>query len=328
MGSSDRKERAIDPDRKERAIARRKKRETTASSSPQPFNKYLLIPLGFLAIWGGALYFAHSTLGALKEKSDGVLPFVDHNTPHKQSLPQQQQIQQKDVLSHIDGNDNTYYGWQPKIAPTMECSWRACLQTVNKCQTCRDSQQDLQPVPPPPSEDWIPDVTMLRRMLLEGHDSNGNPWPPALDQELCEPIGTFGGKLDQNLQALNVSHIIAKPFLAEKDVIPPDASPKLLCLVYTMKENHATNIRAIRETWGSYCDGFLAFSTASDPRIPAISIPHDGPEEYNNMWQKVRHVLHHYTTQVVYCRSNTTISRPSTVFARQNNAHGLDISSL
>lgn len=61
-------------------------------------------------------------------------------------------------------------------------------------------------------------------------------------------------------------------------------------MVYTMEENHATNIRAMRETWAPHCDGFLAFSTANDPRLPAISLPHDGPEEYNNMWQKVRSI--------------------------------------
>jgi len=57
-----------------------------------------------------------------------------------------------------------------------------------------------------------------------------------------------------------------------------------------MEDSHPTNIRAIRETWGPGCDGFLAFSTASDPRLPAISIPHEGKEEYDNMWQKVRSI--------------------------------------
>ena len=68
------------------------------------------------------------------------------------------------------------------------------------------------------------------------------------------------------------------------------SGPRVLCMIYTMEENHATNIRAIRETWASGCDGFLAFSTANDTRIPAISLPHDGPEAYNNMWQKVRSI--------------------------------------
>lgn len=63
-----------------------------------------------------------------------------------------------------------------------------------------------------------------------------------------------------------------------------------MCMVYTMEEKHATNIRAIRETWASGCDGFLAFSTANDPRIPAISLKHEGEEMYSNMWQKVRSI--------------------------------------
>jgi glycoprotein-N-acetylgalactosamine 3-beta-galactosyltransferase len=69
-----------------------------------------------------------------------------------------------------------------------------------------------------------------------------------------------------------------------------ERTPTIMCMVYTMEANHASNIRAMRETWAPYCDGFLAFSTADDPRIPAISLPHDGKEEYNNMWQKVRSI--------------------------------------
>jgi glycoprotein-N-acetylgalactosamine 3-beta-galactosyltransferase len=48
----------------------------------------------------------------------------------------------------------------------------------------------------------------------------------------------------------------------------------------------------------------LAFSTQTDPRIPAISLQHDGPEEYENMWQKVRSiwkfVSEHYLEEFDY----------------------------
>ena len=45
----------------------------------------------------------------------------------------------------------------------------------------------------------------------------------------------------------------------------------------------------MRETWAPGCDGFLAFSTHADPRIPAVKIePLEGEEAYGNMWQKVR----------------------------------------
>lgn len=64
--------------------------------------------------------------------------------------------------------------------------------------------------------------------------------------------------------------------------------PTVLCLMYTMETQHATSVRAARETWAGGCDGFLAFSTRSDPRLPAIALPHVGPEAYDNMWQKIR----------------------------------------
>ena len=57
-----------------------------------------------------------------------------------------------------------------------------------------------------------------------------------------------------------------------------------------MEVRHATRVRAIRETWAGGCDGFLAFSTVSDPRIPAMQVKHSDKEEYKNMWQKVRSI--------------------------------------
>ncbi|KAL7534351.1 hypothetical protein ACHAWF_004807 [Thalassiosira exigua] len=55
---------------------------------------------------------------------------------------------------------------------------------------------------------------------------------------------------------------------------------RLMCLIYTMANAHSTRIRAMRDTW------------AGDPRLPAISLEHDGPEEYGNlsMWQKIRSI--------------------------------------
>jgi len=62
---------------------------------------------------------------------------------------------------------------------------------------------------------------------------------------------------------------------------------KIFCLVYTIESGHF-KIPAIRETWGPKCDGFMVGSTKTDPSIGAVNIPHEGPEEYNNIWQKVR----------------------------------------
>lgn len=62
---------------------------------------------------------------------------------------------------------------------------------------------------------------------------------------------------------------------------------KIFCLVYTIESGHP-KIPAIRETWGSKCDGFMVGSTKTDKSLGTVEIPHEGPEEYNNIWQKVR----------------------------------------
>jgi hypothetical protein len=73
--------------------------------------------------------------------------------------------------------------------------------------------------------------------------------------------------------------------LAQEGVKPPRT--KIFCHVYTTQNNH-DRIRTIRETWGQRCDGFLAGSTVTDKSVDSVNIPHEGPEEYNNIWQKVR----------------------------------------
>eukprot|EP00934_Nitzschia_sp_Nitz4_P001925 Nitzschia sp. Nitz4//scaffold355_size15944//12272//13768//NITZ4_008868-RA/size15944-processed-gene-0.19-mRNA-1//-1//CDS//3329548951//1925//frame0 len=189
--------------------------------------------------------------------------------------------------------EEVYAHWQPPTPSSMECSWRECFKKDHTCSTCRDLLEDLG-TPPPVPDQWVPDVTFLQRMRLQGHDANGNPWPPPLDAELCEPIGVFGGKNDDNKLLLDTVPIQASPF--RKDPITTSFDhqprlPKIMCMIYTMESRHHLTIRAIRETWASGCDGFLAFSTVSDPRIPAIALPHEGPEEYENMWQKIRSIF-------------------------------------
>mmetsp|Transcript_42166 Transcript_42166/g.101416 ORF Transcript_42166/g.101416 Transcript_42166/m.101416 type:complete len:1036 (-) Transcript_42166:81-3188(-) len=64
--------------------------------------------------------------------------------------------------------------------------------------------------------------------------------------------------------------------------------PKIFCLVYTTSDNHYSRLPHIRQTWGPKCDGFMVGSNKTEPDIDAVNIPHEGPEEYNNIWQKVR----------------------------------------
>lgn len=168
-------------------------------------------------------------------------------------------------------------GWQPPLG-NKTCSWHDCFGASNTsaCATCR-----FGPMSPPPEAPagWVPDVAMLRRMALRKTDASGFPWPPPLDDtELCDDFGQEDGA--KNL--LRTVPVRARPLTA------PSGGPRVLCLMLTTASRHGDLVRAVRETWASGCDGFLALSTQSDPRIPSVRIPHRGLENHHDMWQKVR----------------------------------------
>lgn len=207
---------------------------------------------------------------------------------------------------------NPFLGWQPKIdPPDSSFSWRSCFKAkptedgTNQPLGCRENPATFGKAPSV-DKSWIPDVTMIRTMLMHGKDRDGNLFPPPLDNELCEDIAVQGGKAgDTNKECLRATMIKPTgPLNSTTVTIYPSnhfgvdgdsgsvtiPAPRLMCLVYTMADAHSNRIQGMRETWAGGCDGFLAFSTESDPRLPAISLEHDGPEEYTNMWQKVRSI--------------------------------------
>lgn len=229
-----------------------------------------------------------------------------------QPPPIQQQAKPKPNIAAPDGT-NPFEGWQPAPLPNLlapkdnngDCNWRACLDPAKaaKCSSfCLEQQSSFQPIPSqsdyPGDGSWIPDVEIVRRMFLKGVDANGNAFPPPLPDELCEPMGPRGQRKDINKEMIDAVDIT---ILSDADV---DRPTRILCAMYTMADAHHNRIRAIRETWAGRCDGFIAFSTASDPRIPAISLPHEGAEAYGNMWQKVRSIWkfvgRHYADQFDY----------------------------
>jgi len=64
---------------------------------------------------------------------------------------------------------------------------------------------------------------------------------------------------------------------------------RILCMIYTVDlPKSRASLKAQSETWGRKCDGFLAASNVTDHSLGAIDLVHDGPEEYGNMWQKIR----------------------------------------
>jgi len=74
--------------------------------------------------------------------------------------------------------------------------------------------------------------------------------------------------------------------------------PRVLCMVYTSQVSHSSKLNAIVNTWAKDCDGFFAASNLTEPCLGAADLMHNGPETYDNMWQKVRsmwaYVYAHY----------------------------------
>jgi hypothetical protein len=64
---------------------------------------------------------------------------------------------------------------------------------------------------------------------------------------------------------------------------------RILCIVYSSEPFHH-KLQAVRQTWAHKCDGFVAASNFTDPTFDAVNIVHNGPEQYNNIWQKVRSI--------------------------------------
>ena len=161
------------------------------------------------------------------------------------------------------------------------------LPAVDAVKDAQAQQQPLQLNPPgaelpplmglPPGSGAVavsvPVPGLNHRFAQEQYASGTLPDIPG--RSPCELNGLPHGKLLARIP-------IAAPVTA------PDV--RIFCGLYTMEKNHATNVRAVKETWGKRCDGFVAFSTASDASIPAYKIEHEGDEAYDNMWQKSRSI--------------------------------------
>lgn len=92
---------------------------------------------------------------------------------------------------------------------------------------------------------------------------------------------------------------------------------KILCMVYTAYTNDDQHqrLRSISETWATRCDGFIAASNTTDHSLGAVDLLHEGPEEYGNMWQKIRsmwsYAYSHYLDEFDYfyiCGDDTYVN--------------------
>jgi len=65
--------------------------------------------------------------------------------------------------------------------------------------------------------------------------------------------------------------------------------PKIMCVIFTIEKYH-DKLSAISHTWGPKCDGIIYASDKTDGEIGTVNIPHEGKEEYKNIWQKNRSI--------------------------------------
>ena len=116
------------------------------------------------------------------------------------------------------------------------------------------------------------------------------PWSTSFLPPSSCPIGGGPGIEDINgFKALEKIRIGVEKSQREitKAQESGNTQPRILCLVYTVEHRHV-NLRAVADTWGRKCDGFIGISNVTDHSIGAVAIPHHGDEHYKNMWQKLR----------------------------------------
>ena len=96
-----------------------------------------------------------------------------------------------------------------------------------------------------------------------------------------------------------------------------DPHVKIVCMVYTVSKD-VLKMVAQYETWGQHCDEFRFMSDqkldeSSHIKLPIVVVQHEGPEEWNNMWQKVRSIWQ-YAYKTLRQRENSGAPLGGVVF--------------
>lgn len=150
------------------------------------------------------------------------------------------------------------------------------------------------------NDTFVHDIVNLTGIYFPALDENGNPGyvhdattlhtnPPAFDFNSlnCGPNDATMQMMTQRVYVDLAAHERANMLVKEGSGGRIKPRAKIYCHVYTTNKQRV-RIQAIRETWGHRCDGFHVASTVTDRSIDSVHIPHEGKEEYGNMWQKVR----------------------------------------
>jgi hypothetical protein len=142
---------------------------------------------------------------------------------------------------------------------------------------------------PPSADETLPAVVQLKGendslsssvVQLKRRENEHNHHRPPPNSTICpvNGVGIEGKGGKQVLEKIRKGVVAAKKELLKS---------KILCMIYTNEHGH-DSLHAQFHTWARQCDGFIGASNLTDPSIGAIDLPHDGPESYGNMWQKIR----------------------------------------
>jgi len=202
--------------------------------------------------------------------------------------------------------------WQP-----CERNVKASDEELQTTNSTGDGNSEVQRAHPHagarfPDGTWgyVADVTAVRRGILEKSRADGvvptrsyMPLSTEEKQSICETPPGKGFEGSGGWEILKSQIQLEGPTPSEDDnkknnavATHPASRGRIMCAVYTHGGEHKRLV-GIRDTWGWRCDGFFAASTitGNDPNdernFGAVDLPHEGPEEYGNMWQKTRSIL-------------------------------------
>lgn len=164
----------------------------------------------------------------------------------------------------------------------------------------------------------VPPMAAVVLKTVHTHTDAPKPIAPAVPIAPAAPAVAAGGQTDSvevhiahndwlngmlpdvpSPSACAIAHTADGRLLDRIQISTEQTQIKVFCGIYTIGKAHANNVAATRRTWAKKCDGFVAFSDTHDMQIPALKIEHEGPESYDNMWQKSRSIWKHIAAAYV-----------------------------
>jgi hypothetical protein len=219
--------------------------------------------------------------GTLKTvEIDRVLAANNDKCVHKnEAAPKPKKIQ----LNHSVARDHPHAGARDEngtwpYVPDVEAIRRAVLQRIQ--------EQSIDPKYYLPLD---PDSSVCKDAPGEGFEGqNGyRALREYIELDGPDPLPEEEAPVDESWTSTREGHVLrhklGPPPVSRTEMNPP----RILCGLKTHAGNHH-RVADVADTWGWKCDGFFAASTKTERDIGAVDLLHEGPEKYDNLWQKVR----------------------------------------